>query len=844
MTRFNKIKILISTSILSLAPLACIPYCLNETKISNIKDGYTTKDKYYCFDGQCLNDLDKLTNYVINNHNAIDSDVYIGDANNAVFDQNTQKLDITKLRKFDQSKLHLAYKNSLNEYDYDYDRVKKSFINPGLIQYKYDNMNGQLFNSYAEAKESLVNNTKKSRVCYYEYKDYVKKEIHKINPFSKKDIDELKKITIKDYLNGDPRFKFKVYGEEFQSGKRILTPNKVMKILSDKNTFNTLMNWLFDAADEAALNFRKKSSYVVRIKINGVGKGKDARFVNFTKINNGSKIRAKQIDEKTLEFSCVDYHTMLLFKSFLTRNEFIKYHNISIRKNGKKEVAEEAYPKDELKMKFGCSYYIQNYSNDKKDDRGIDVCILKPGSDKQERDSHTYFEVTIDTEDYNTSYFYNNFEENFKLISKEFVNTDNGGLSSELVECLVNAFKKGITHSYVYENGYVKYRFYDRYYYDNPHKNGDLSYFEDFCNAKYSKYCRDGKKIKSSCVEDLLCPYSGNLKNYQYYSELKHANSLNELVIEFNGKPLWLLNKEQFNSYEIDLIFSFLNDNLENRTISNSDINRVLQKNLNSNNLDKLLLNASNFNQNPNSKIVNDNYFTIDNSNSYDGNMKFNNEGLIEDAKNALFKLDKNHKVQYTINEAAYLYNLNTIEKKNEDSSFRPISTSPSCILQLYNERNLPQQLYYTELIGGEGTTESISTTNKVLFDDDATITNAIKNMENIEPVKVVILYDLLGNVINPGVQLSKDEELLTSNDAIYDSESTIINNLIRTKIIKNDPSKIFYKEGNEYILLDNKINQLYSLKWDDKIWWFKDYNSCFNYMKEIVKNNSILVEF
>ena len=61
-------------------------------------------------------------------------------------------------------------------------------------------------------------------------------------------------------------------------------------------------------------------------------------------------------------------------------------------------------------------------------------------------------------------------------------------------------------------------------------------------------------------------------------------------------------------------------------------------------------------------------------------------------------------------------------------------------------------------------------------------------------------------------------------NDAIYDAESTMIDNILRTKIIRNDPTKIFYLEDDmqTYTLLDNMSDLIYSLTWNNKTYYFQ----------------------
>ena len=112
-----------------------------------------------------------------------------------------------------------------------------------------------------------------------------------------------------------------------------------------------------------------------------------------------------------------------------------------------------------------------------------------------------------------------------------------------------------------------------------------------------------------------------------------------------------------------------------------------------------------------------------------------------------------------------------------------------------------------------------------------------IKNTSNIEPAKVVVVYDLLGNVINPGIVLSKDEELSTTSDAIFDSSKTVIDNILRTKLVPRDFNNVYYQENedDEYHLVANKINRIYQLNLDGNVYYFPTHFHMMNQLKKYV---------
>ena len=78
-----------------------------------------------------------------------------------------------------------------------------------------------------------------------------------------------------------------------------------------------------------------------------------------------------------------------------------------------------------------------------------------------------------------------------------------------------------------------------------------------------------------------------------------------------------------------------------------------------------------------------------------------------------------------------------------------------------------------------------------------------------------------------------------TSNDALYDSERNILDNLYRTTIIKKDPNKSYYEnDDGSYTLIDNSVYWVYSLNWDNKINYFVSYEDAKNYLREQIKIN------
>ncbi len=98
-----------------------------------------------------------------------------------------------------------------------------------------------------------------------------------------------------------------------------------------------------------------------------------------------------------------------------------------------------------------------------------------------------------------------------------------------------------------------------------------------------------------------------------------------------------------------------------------------------------------------------------------------------------------------------------------------------------------PERIYYGNYIGTTyGFNESLyaKKENNFIY-SSLTLENAKVKAARIDPSKVIIVYNLAGEVVNPGIELNEDLELKTTSNALFDSEGTILDNIYRTLIIK-----------------------------------------------------------
>ncbi|MGL5438743.1 MAG: hypothetical protein ACRDA7_03330 [Metamycoplasmataceae bacterium] len=119
---------------------------------------------------------------------------------------------------------------------------------------------------------------------------------------------------------------------------------------------------------------------------------------------------------------------------------------------------------------------------------------------------------------------------------------------------------------------------------------------------------------------------------------------------------------------------------------------------------------------------------------------------------------------------------------------------------------------------------------------DKATLQTSIEASNKIDPAKVIVIYDLSGNIINPGITIGDDLVMQTTSDAMYDSERTILDNIYRTLIVKKDPNKVFYKnENGTHTLIDYQTNFIFTLSYNKKEHHFLKYDKARLYLRDII---------
>ena len=191
----NKLKIALSSIATSLL-LIVIPITISNSNNTSLsyKMLSSNKSKGFIYNNEFFPDIESVgVRYLDEHPETINNSFYIGNLSRAILDPSTGLVNINELRPYDSSRISPAYIDALGNYTSDYEKAKKSYVNPGLIRYQYYDFNNNLFSSYEEAKESIINSKHPIGVQYYDGNLFDDINVDKFNPLSKNDLQEFKR---------------------------------------------------------------------------------------------------------------------------------------------------------------------------------------------------------------------------------------------------------------------------------------------------------------------------------------------------------------------------------------------------------------------------------------------------------------------------------------------------------------------------------------------------------------------------------------------------------------------------------------------------------------------------
>ena len=832
---------------------AVTPLAITFTNKSNIslssKDS-TSQNYKYLYNNKYYDSIDEIVNETLYESQPINQSIYYGDIKEAIFDQESKRIDINQLRKYDQSKIRPAYINSFGDYEIDFQKAKKSFINQGLVRYFYLDNKGKMHSTEYDAVNANKENIKVDKVLYYVIEDNEGNKIS-INPFNKKDINKFLEIGVKNALTGygHKGFGFEIFRSE--DDKQYQRDDLSLLLYENKKDFESILSdAIMDVikTDDVKKQLFHNLKFNFKISLDG-SQNYAYQFIveNISKnvIDNVSPIiSVGDKGNKSLFFENISLQDVALINGFINRKLFENKDN-SIQKWESKIwttrhmlnwVAQEAEIKLELsnnsKYKITLDYHGKNAGWAP----GDDITIFGDGEGgsvyfKLElqndviniNDNNSSTIINILSEDKNKNKIVKKIQESLiKSFEDRHHKTFSNNLEVSLLEFLKEILDKEIFKNKNNFEKIIDYVFYDFSKPKNKNNNNFIPYEIDI-----------NKLLHNVPIKNWI--------SFKVEQELD-INTSNNLILTYNGYP----------------VFSF---NLSKNSLKFDNNNPVVQslfdfKNIiNENKINEAITNISN--------SINESYlFDVNNKNiviNFFTN-KFVIPSDIKEYKPIL--RDDNLKqprayqngIWYAMD--AYNENLeNYINKNNitniQDSLIGKHLVDPNNFLVLRpNIENLRssygqfEQMYYANYLGLENSfNESIeSVKNKLIFNKND-LDTAKNRANNIKPSKIVILYNIAGEVMNPGVKLDDDFVLSTTSDAIYDSENNILDNVLRTLIIEKAQDHFYYEnDDGTFSLIKNETNFVFDLLWENKHYYFATFKDATNYLYEIIKNKAIKV--
>ncbi|BAC44519.1 hypothetical protein D8X55_03375 [Malacoplasma penetrans] len=886
----NKKLILLPIALVPAAvALAAIPTSLVSTKNSSsgeVKNSPLTEttNKGIYFDNAYYSSLDEATNSVLLKNQNINEKFLIGDLADSIQDTSTKILNTEKLKTYDVSKLSKAYKTANGSYTDNYDDAKNSFVNNGLISEAYDDLNGNIFYSESEARESLRKQTVGIPTPYYLVTDENGYDV-KLNPLNKDDINRFKKIAIRS-LKGQKsnnNFKMELYVKD-DNGNLVKYNDKNSNVFRSKEEFLNKKKQIDDSLREA---FNEEFKNILsKIKINfNVGfkhfPEKNWRW-DWTFIENYRPGKTININ-KTKDNKDLTLLDLLQSRegqantiyTFLDPNVLSRSGRHSVRRSPLGyEFASEYF---DINV-YGSKFDIWNIGNNTIDRApGIDFELLKKGNTGLYMGydiGSTRFDISLTTglNLRNEVEKYLSDNNNLSTLKQKFESKlkekDGGEIDQKLLDKIE---LKDLNQIFT---DFIKTK---KNQWDASYKtfNADYTYTADR-NANNVAVELQKQKQQLNNFKSSLDFSSDSINSYDVLihklygvqetsdSNFKYDKEKVELIISYNDSPVFSL-KDQVELKEngITNLKDLFDENLDNlvNKLDNEDIaveawqnisSKVVKKQVDG----KQVLEYTNKNNNSNNLIFSSlnkknggiTYITKDdvlNLYSLFNTTRDQFKRNLETQSN-LTKISENAKLSSSYGIALGLY---SYAKRLEEIGINEIRLNPSKykdlisnfnddVLVLAKSSNNWNTMYYAEYLGGKNSINSALSKNYVsIYETYKEKSNALNQNNYLRPAKIILIYDLNGKIVNIDTIVTDNSNYA---DGSYDDRQTVINNALNTIIVNQGKDLVFYSDKSNKILIKNEVNQVYELSIDNRTYYFLTFDDAKNYLKNHIKNFAV----
>lgn len=131
--------------------------------------------------------------------------------------------------------------------------------------------------------------------------------------------------------------------------------------------------------------------------------------------------------------------------------------------------------------------------------------------------------------------------------------------------------------------------------------------------------------------------------------------------------------------------------------------------------------------------------------------------------------------------------------------------------------------------------------TEVIVYDNKQDLDKAKKDRTTLEPLEILYLRDLDGNIVNKDI-FNPNGTINIKNYSIYNPSELVLSNIAYTYAVKSALDLVFYE--NENTPIKNQIYNLYKLDIKNNAYYFYQYDDAFAFLADYIKNNSEIINY
>lgn len=865
----------------------------NNVDVKGINDKLIFNNNYYSSLEEAANDT------LIKNKNIRDQ-FMLGDMQDAIFDTQTKRLDESKMRIYDPSRISKVYTTASGKYTESYEDAKKSYVNKGLLKIEYDDLNGKKFKTESEALESLRKHTKGIPIPYYEVKDENGNDV-KINPLNKTDIDFFKKIAINSILkSSNDDFKLELFVKDI-NGNLVRNGTNSKELYKENDAYNGTKRLIFNAFNEFLNSKRnqifKKVNVELKVKFKGFGKLNDRWGYSF-KLNNklSSELTLNKFNGNPLSLHDIvsknedDANSIY---AFLKRGTLNKSSN-SVKEKRTNDILNKRIANEFFGVNvYGNIFDILFTGNDTGDRGGVDNELLSKGTANPVNGidiGSTRFDISLSfdknflSNDNIKNIIYSDSTVNeFRNILFDSLtnNKDNSKFNIDVLKKITNSelkiMLKNFFDSYIYNDSSNADFFGNKvikYFNENYRRNVHNSVYKELEDQRkklgdFGKSITDNfiSNINGSVSEQSLKDMANKILGTSVKDNLIHYDKSNsEFIISYKGTPVFSMNDyysiKNGNGNTKGSFFEENYLNISKDSLLNVDLDSW--SNISSKFIKKYDNDGNVFLEYNDKYGTNKNNLIFNNLNNHSTSNLIKKEDVVNlydtfNQTKSNFELDLSSKsnIDSSLSDSGLTsFNgvalaLYSYAKRLDDIGYDEVEKNPlnyenlikdfsEEVLFLKDDKNQFLPIHYAEFLGTSFSINSPLSTNAVsIYKTKSERDKMLQQNKFLRPAKVVVIYDLDGNVVNSDFKIDGSDY----GDGSYNDEETVLNNALNTVIVSQSKDMVFYREDDgTKKRYKNQVNQVFELSLENKKYYYPSFNDAKNELITYIKNNCIFI--